>query len=73
MGGLPPRRAEVPGIARLEDGNVELFCWPDHHWIGELRRGGVLRLWDRRGKKYIVFKVDDLLKLLAEGDQQSAA
>jgi len=66
-------RAEVPGIAEFDGDKVVLRCWPDKHWIGELRGGAVLRLWDRRCKKYVLFKVDELVKLLTEGNQQSAA
>jgi hypothetical protein len=58
------RRPEVFGVAEIRDGRVELRCWPDKHWVGDVRRGAVLRVWDRRCKKYVAFRIDDLLEEL---------
>lgn len=65
-------RAEVPGEAVVSGDHVELQCWPDHHWIGDVRPGSVLRLWDRRCKKYVLFRMDELLRLLKEAEQAAA-
>ena len=70
-GGDRPR-AEVPGVAELDGDRVVLRCWPDKHWIGELRGGIVLRLWDRRCKKYVLFSLEELLSKLARAKRPAA-
>lgn len=62
-------RAEVPGIIRVCSDHIELLCWPDRHVIGEIRLGGVLRLWDRRCKKFVLFKVEEILDQLEQSKE----
>jgi hypothetical protein len=66
-------RPEVVGTTKIENGLVLLLCWPDKHWIGEIRPGGVLRLYDRRCKTYVLFRLEELLMLLAAPSKRSAA
>jgi len=65
-------RPEVPGIAEFEGDDLVLRCWPDKHWIGDLKAGVVLRLWDRRCKKYVLFSLEDVMNKLARAKRPAA-
>ena len=58
------RRPEVPGVIEICDGRLKLRCWPDGHWVGEVRRRALLSVLDRRCEKYVVFSISEILEKL---------
>lgn len=66
-------RPEVLGIIEISQGAIVLRCWPHKHCVGEVRQDHVLRIWDRRCKKYVLFLMRDIEATLQRLDEEDAA
>lgn len=53
--------AEVPGSIVVHHDRLTLHCGVRGHWVADVRRNAVLRVWDRRCKEYVLFRLQDLL------------